>query len=811
MRLSKLVLLILWTTVPLAACSDDTGPGTNENQNLLPDGSAYRDAGRLDSTRPEAGGTRESCNALDDDGDGVTDSEDCLVTIRRFYNRTTGDHMYKAGDENPDPGYELEEFATFRLYGDQVPGTRPVYQLSNGTDHMLSLDPQEGAEQGYQSLGVLGYAADGTAWPAAGLESTPICRYANRSTGDHMVFPETEVLATYGYEREACPVSVWDWRYDRVLAPLCQMDLMVDCTAPAQYLPVVTHWRAGRFEYLGTDPVDLYEQSPILDPNYTPGACYPSYKLGIPDYEDYLCDTYSCVSIPESDARDLLSQLCNWLKVPFQLLPPAPWNGNYPVVQDPASGACRVQIVHGSVVDGSLVTVFLPPNWVADAPEGTYPIVLNSFYDLNDNVFRQHGPALAALVAQSGLGGRRGVIGVLSNGGGGLASRGFDRRMYEVTAETIDWVARRFGGSRYEVITFGGSRGAFTSLAIASNPYGYDYRVLLAVAIAPPTMLGSHALLTSPTFPALFAVLHQDVGLADAWRAGWSYPACAGKPHLTGLSGKEALLSVLTGTSDFAEADRELSLTSDAFIQGLLDAGTQIYLEVTGHDVICPYILQVAYGVALLQAGVPLEAHVMLRNGHQPHGTVFFEKLQAAVQALTEPGWRPLGPTDPAPQFIEPSVHFWTVNRQDGSFAEIHPDTYPFTFEGPYKVAPGEQYPYVFVGENGTDFELTVERNGQVYQSVTGTITDGAYIAWQSSPPGPPGGPYEYHLRIRKPGSTGWQEIPRTNTPSGDPAVVWVLDEEPIEEGNWAAADFSAPQAPYIQAGTPNSWGLSEY
>ncbi len=786
-------------TMAVFACSDDsTGGHVDSGPDALVDGAGD-------------GGSTETCNGLDDDGDGVTDDPACLVPVYRFLADATGDHMYKAGDQSPDPGYRQEPFATFRLYVDQADGTVPLYQVTNGTDHMVTTNPDEGITSGYEDAELLGYAALPPAWQAASWSPTTLCRYRNQDNGDHMLFVDTPHLESHDYIKEDCAIQVWDWTYDRAMPPVCRPSYSVDCTQADQYLPLVTHWSQGAYSYLGTDPVDLFTAQPIPDPDaYQPGDCYFSYKLGLPDYEDYFCDTYSFLAVPDDQARQTMQQICQWIGVPVRLLPPAPWDPTLPEIEEPTSGSCQVQIIHATLVDGSLATIFLPPNWVSDAPEGTYPIFLNSFYDLNDNLFNVHGPTLMAMVGQSGLNGRRGIIGVLSNGGGALASRGFDEHMYEVSAELIDWVSTHFGGSRYEVVTFGGSRGAFTSLAIASNPYGYDYRVLLAAAVAPPTILGSHMFLTTPTFPGLYAVMHQDVGLADAWKTGWHYPACAGKQNLEGLTGPEALLQILTGTPDIDEANENRSLTSSGHIQGLLSADTQVYVEVTGHDVICPYVLQVAYGAALLQAGIPAEIHVALRNGHASIGDRFVQVLQNAQDLLTTSDASALGPTDPTPDMIAPGVHFWVVDRTSGDHQEIHPDTYPFTFEGPYKVAPGQSYPFVFVGEEGTEYELSIfDPSNHEVQTITGTITDGLSIVWKTEPPGPAGGPYSYHLRIRKP--TGvWQDIPDTNTPSGDPATLWVLDSEPNVSGLDAASLFSPPAASYAQD-NPTSWGLSEY
>ena len=203
-----------------------------------------------------------------------------------------------------------------------------------------------------------------------------------------------------------------------------------------------------------------------------------------------------------------------------------------------------------------------------------------------------------------------------------------------------------------------------------------------------------------------------------------------------------------------------------------------------------------------------MEAHVLLRNGHMPKGDAYALVLLAAVDTLTAPGYSPTGPASEIPDLVHPGLHFWTIDRQTGQYTEIFPGDYPFTFEGPYKVAPGQRFPYVFVGQVGTSFELKVKSGDTTYQTVSDTLVGtGVKVIWQEGPPAPPGGPYSYELRILKPGGS-WTSIPSTNTPSGDPAVLYVLDKEPVVRGNDAAAEFAPPRAP---AAPGTNWGLSEY
>jgi cysteine-rich repeat protein len=153
----------------------------------------------------------ETCNVIDDNCDSIIDTAGCLVTISRFGNPSTGDHMYKT-NTSPDPGYVLEYTTHFKLYSMNVAGTIPIYQLSNGSDHMISIGPGE-ASPPYYSQGILGYAAGSSSWHAAGYAPTEMCRYYNSNTHDHMIYSyisDTSLPSVLpGYIRETCLYKVW--------------------------------------------------------------------------------------------------------------------------------------------------------------------------------------------------------------------------------------------------------------------------------------------------------------------------------------------------------------------------------------------------------------------------------------------------------------------------------------------------------------------------------------------------------------------------------------------------------------------------
>ncbi len=150
----------------------------------------------------------DTCNAADDDCDGTIDTTSCLNTVYRFYNPTTGDHMFKVDDTSPDPGYVSEAGNNWKVYASQVSGTWALYQVSNGTDHMLSSSSTEGSAVGYSLDRTIGYVGSPGIFSAAGLTPSVLCRYYNPDNGDHFTYVDGSFT---GYNKEACAAAVWDF------------------------------------------------------------------------------------------------------------------------------------------------------------------------------------------------------------------------------------------------------------------------------------------------------------------------------------------------------------------------------------------------------------------------------------------------------------------------------------------------------------------------------------------------------------------------------------------------------------------------
>lgn len=143
----------------------------------------------------------ETCNGIDDDGDGVVDNPPgCWRTIYRF--RTNAGYPIEArcydttnAASSACPGYVYEREA-FVVHANSIPGTFELRQCSKQTDHILidggASDRTALQNAGYDCSTVLGYAYSLGLAPAASKTpfsyACPLYRfsYSTDSTGAHI-------------------------------------------------------------------------------------------------------------------------------------------------------------------------------------------------------------------------------------------------------------------------------------------------------------------------------------------------------------------------------------------------------------------------------------------------------------------------------------------------------------------------------------------------------------------------------------------------------------------------------------------------
>jgi hypothetical protein len=520
--------------------------------------------------------------------------------------------------------------------------------------------------------------------------------------------------------------------------------------------------------------------------------------------------------------------------VPFRLI--NPWIGDYYSRLQSTPGC--VQIVNGFVIANSFFAVILPPNWNKFAGPGTYPILVNAHYDVNENLFGYDftnnvlagfglGQSIAQWIAESGTGGRTGAIGVIWNGGASISSITANDYARTQFAQIIDLVSTYAGGDRYRVLVSGGSRGGLATLMLASNPEGIgvnNYRVTYAAASVPGTKLGTHASLISTTMPAQLSGFATATGFADSWRPNWVYPSY-GRPELVGLSAVQASLQVFSGSTDPAWVDANRSPISQSFINGLKNAQTQVALHLGTHDEFMPFGTQAEYLFRLKQEGVPVEAHIVVRGGHSPLNAVepnpgqpphsFYGKLRLAMLSYVQPGtpvsWR-MAVTGPQ------SVRYYAVNRttNNADLFAYEGLELPFTLEVPRLLYVGMPIIGYVTGQPGTYFEVHTNAG-----NFSGTI--GNTMTWVFSTQALSAGQIVYnHVYMKTPSMPALVEIPAYTVPGVNYMTLTtdVLQGPPPLVGNgtlWNQVKFPCLTYPSIPCMTrvpgfgETNWGMSQY
>jgi len=604
----------------------------------------------------------------------------------------------------------------------------------------------------------------------------------------------------------------------RVLKGQCVASENPDCNVNHE-LPIPTHWNASdeKVEFMASGQYSAYKANPVGDAAYDKDECYYVYNdHSLPDVENYVGSKYSTESFTDAKAVEWANKTCQLSGNAVTILHPENITGDY-VGRGPVSDSCETQVIHMNQGNNSLYTVILPPNWSADAPAGTYPVVFNGFYDLNGNMLTIEGSPITRIVSKSAQNEKRGVIGLVWNGGGAWASRTMNEAAMHEFNEMIQHVAERYRANKNWIMTFGISRGAVTAFSIASNPYRHDYRVVFTAATAPAAIIGEMAEVSGPTYPAITNGAGWSTGLSNAWRDDFVYPTCAGKEDFAGLSGPEAHVKVLTGSSDYAEIDANRSLVSDIFVDGLLADKTQVYFEVTEKDFIAPFFQQVKYGAKLFSRGVPVEAVINVRHGHEylrlnHQADAFFEvhqHIMDAVDIVTDPTFNLNGAV---PNFINPGLSYYKVNRTTAKAEAFTPadGMFPFSADLPYVAYSGHTSLFAMTGQPGTKFRLAViDALGNKTILAEDIIADNMVKKVEYTLDiNIPDMVFTYDLEILKPGQTEWQKIPNNNTTTGEPAIVNIYAEYP----NVSWSDIIKVQGgPTLPAHTATGWGLTEY
>jgi len=576
-------------------------------------------------------------------------------------------------------------------------------------------------------------------------------------------------------------------------------------------LPIVTHWsnETKAFEYMASDMPDY--RVPAPDEKYRPGDSYYYYREGnsnfLPDLNNYVGMNFSLKTVGEEKVKALAESVVNASGVALKFYRPDAFTvRNAPTRLKDAPG--YVQVVHAKIIKtseddpGCLATFFLPPNWKSDAPEGTYPIITVGHYDLNDHVFlptpNGRGDAFGTLVARSGIEGRTGAIGVIWNGGGAWATYTANPRAFRQFGKIIDYVSEELGGNRHCVMATGNSRSGITAVGMASNPLNLDYTMKFISAGSFASNRDNKKLSFSTSYPKQLMNLCRMTGFHDSWKPGWKYPATDGIHVQAGDINQDALVNThLIGKDAFEVAGYVQSGTestnpdwnpfSDKWMDGILDAGTAVFLEVRTNDIL-PHFNMLEYANKLEEkmkekGDVRLHVDYIARAGHAfrrtPQGTfVLNDKLWDALSQFVDP-------TATEGPLVEPGKGYFEINRETLSFEKVNltDGMHPFAMDVPVGIMRGDTIALVCTGEPGTTYRVEIspeeglDAPGFEARGVIAADITMRGVSFVDIPLQQPIGKYQYRLWIKKPGQEE-VELDKSHSVTGQEVILHIWDEK---------------------------------
>ena len=579
-----------------------------------------------------------------------------------------------------------------------------------------------------------------------------------------------------------------------------------DPCAIANELPVVTNWSnaVGGYKYLASDPVAI-APTPIPASGFDPNTLYYAWGAGIPGTlpttTNYMGTNWSAFPVSDATANAFTQSVCAQTGVGLKVLRPDATVANGRLLNSPG----YMQAISGiPMSSGYMFTVVLPANWSASAPAGTYPILAEGFYD--DNWF--YGSEyvhIPTYVAQSTQGTGTGVIGIYWNDGADHGSRGFNAQSRSQFEELVNYVAQHFGGDTQRIALAGLSRGASSSLFLASDGLAHAYRIRYVYAAAPLTDLTQLSSLFTATFPIFYPVQQEDTGLENTWVPGWTYPAAANNPGLTGLDISSAIAKIWTGTSTLADLATTDSLVSPPMVQALKAEGTQISYSISGNDGYIPNGSDLHYAQALAQAGVPIEVEWSLFGSHGD-AMVPGAAITNALASLM---------SGQQPTVHSGAISYRVANRASSTFVPFSPagGAAPFTITAPQQTYTSLPTVLYFAGPQGTQFDLQVlNRDTGQMTDATGTIS----AAFDYSYPWNPqvAGHYDYlSLKIKHPSDTAWHYLSLRDTPSAAAERLYtqVLAGAPSPQDTYTLVQTLTPNVhPILPLSGSLNWGMNQ-
>ncbi|MCB9026501.1 MAG: hypothetical protein H6625_09310 [Bdellovibrionaceae bacterium] len=364
------------------------------------------------------------------------------------------------------------------------------------------------------------------------------------------------------------------------------------------------------------------------------------------------------------------------------------------------------QVLHSLVYKNNLFTIIIPPKWTKESSQ-SLPTLFNGLYDLNVNFMSIDGPPLLATLAQLFTVKKTSGFGILWNGNGALGSRSIDNVAYAELNEFLSIFLNDFGAAADKFVTFGGSRGGITALNVASHPAVTAIKVAFVYSTTPPNEFDTIAGLVTPTNPALLSAPDWSVGIYGSWRKSFRHPVGFMRTEFQGLTGSEAHLKVLTGTSRDSDVRKEFNALSPGKIDKLLRNRTQIFLEVGSHDFIVPSTDQFQLFMDGFSAGIQMEVRVNYLFGHGIDQKARSTKLASVMNTLID---QP--PNDLT--FVTPGQVNRFIASPDGVFNPLGSGAPPLTIELPRFVIDEADLVILATGPQNGRYLLVFSKGGEL-------------------------------------------------------------------------------------------------
>lgn len=502
-------------------------------------------------------------------------------------------------------------------------------------------------------------------------------------------------------------------------------------------LPIVTHWHSGGndgkgyFSIGSSDPIilsdldtatgneiridSLHSQSDTFYYNSKKFALFTSSSSSannntlIPAYERYIGERYSTTKISDLIAMKRANEILKTTHYPARF-----WNYSQSIyfVSNFIDSIPIFQVVNCIVVtrpsdingdSSSLCTVVLPPFWnhihdLSGNPK--YPILFNSFYDLNSNVFSESQLSnicqpMAKMIDLN----QQSAIGFFWNGGGAEGCASQQNSIFSEADYIFQLIGLNLNADPFKIIAYGISRSAHFPLYLATRSTD-SYKILCVFANSPAALDFEKMVYTDDclTYPALAYVNSYATGHQMAWKSSWVNPDTNGNGL---LNGKDLTIKNALGDTGLAFAKARSILQNDTLLNSLAARGTRLFLRIGTFDAFCSYATADKWFNRLLNNPLfynKIQVKIFHRGGH---GQFTGDELEKALLSLA---------TNTDLFQYEYNVKHYQRNAS-GYFDTIALPlnrTRPFLLEAPALAVRGRKIQVNIVGEPHYQFRLEV-------------------------------------------------------------------------------------------------------